>query len=103
MTNIRRAKFHIGDFLLVRRPQPKGQKLQFLWQGPRRVTSVKSEWVYQVETLEDGRAELVHARKLTLYRSDMDGCELEPALLAAAKHSAAVLETAKYIRDILWI
>ena len=105
MTNISRASyigatFHIGDFVLVRRPQPKGHKLQFLWRGPRRVTSVKSEWVYQVEPLDGGKAELVHARRLTLYRSDMDGCEPEPALLAAAKHSEVVVEMAKRIRDI---
>ena len=46
--------------------------LQFFLRGPRRITDRKSEWVYEDEDLVSGKHEVVHVRRLHLYRADMD-------------------------------
>lgn len=89
-TNLRRANFSKGDFVLVRRAQPGGQKLKFVWRGPRRITEALTEWVYEVQNNITDKREVVHARRLHLYRTDMDGQEVLPALLRAAEHSELV-------------
>lgn len=61
----------------MRRAQAGGHKLQFVWQGPRRIAQVKSDWVYEVENIIIVKKILVHARRLNLYRQDMDGKEIE--------------------------
>ena len=71
----------------MRRAQPGGYKLRFVWTGPRRITNVRSDWVFEVENILSGKKEVVHARRLILYRADMDGKEVLPALLKAAEHS----------------
>ena len=99
-TNVRKAQFHVGDFVLVRRARPEAHKLQFLWCGPRRVKDVKSEWVYEVENILTGKREVVHARRLNHYRADMDGTQLSPSLLKIAQHTEARYQTAEALRDI---
>lgn len=47
-TNVVRAKFHLGDMVLVRRGQRKGRKLGFVWSGPWRIFRVLSQWVYDI-------------------------------------------------------
>ena len=42
----------------------------------------------------------VHVRGMVLYRADIDGIEVVPALPKAAKHSEKVVESAPAIRDI---
>ncbi len=59
------ANFEIGDFVLVAAVQP--DKLSALWQGPSRVVSTRSDWVYVVESLVSGKKRDVHATRLQLY------------------------------------
>ena len=75
-TNVQPVNYTIGDFVLVRRSNTGRHKLAFVWQGPQRVTAAKSELVYEVESLVSGKVEIVHARRLRLYRAGMDGKEV---------------------------
>lgn len=86
-TNVQAANFQIGNFVLVRRAQRKGHKLQFVWRGPRRLTAVKSDWVYEVQDLPQAKRGTVHARRLILYRAGLDGHEVDPILMRYAEHS----------------
>jgi len=99
-TNVHCAKFVEGDFVLVRRAQPGGHKLQFVWRGPRRVVGVKSDWVYVVENLISEKKEVVHARRLHLYRVDMDGKEVSPSLRKTAEHSEMSYQILQELRNI---
>ena len=94
-TNLKKVNFTTGDFVLVRRAGPCGHKLKFTWVGPRRITECKSEWVFEVEDLRGKGKETVHARRLCLYRADMDGKKLDERLLKAATHSEAVYQDAR--------
>ena len=99
-TNVHAADFCVGDFVLVRRAVPGKHKLNFKWVGPRRVTAVQSEWVYQVEDLLKQKRAVVHARRLLLYRADMDGKIVSPRLLKAAERSETNYEVAQTIRTL---
>lgn len=84
--NVKPVNLHEGDFVLVRRAVSKGHKLQFIWTGLRRIVSVKSDLLYEVKDLLDSKRAMVHARRLQLYRADMDGKALNPKLQWAAEH-----------------
>ena len=99
-TRVQPVNFQKRDFVLVRRAQNKGHKLKFLWTGPRKVIAVRSDLVFEVENLADGRCETVHARRLILYRADFDGVEVDPQLMRAAEHSEAVYQDAHHLCDI---
>ena len=50
-----------GDFVLVGILNKSKQKLKARWMGPRRITEVFSDWVYEVEDLVTQKREKVHA------------------------------------------
>ena len=99
-TNIKKINFTVGDFVLVRRAVPSEHKMRFTWTGPRRIVNCKSEWVYEVEHLQQSHRETVHARRLILYRSNMDGKPVEENLLKAAAHTEAVYQDVHELRGI---
>ena len=99
-TNVVACNFEVGDFVLVRRSKPGGHKLQFAWQGPRRIVDIKSPWVYEVQDLIEGKSAIVHATRLLKYRGDIDGREVSPKLLRAAQHLEAEYQSVEAIRDI---
>lgn len=99
-THVQVANFHVGDFVLVRRAQPKGHKLQFVWRGPRRIKEVKSEWVYVIEDVLRSRLETVHAARLLFYRGDMVDKEVDPILMSYIEHSDSTYQEAKALRGI---
>lgn len=85
------ANFYVGDFVLVRTAQPiKRHKLSFLWRGPKRIMSTKSDLVYETEDLVSGKRETVHAKRLKLYRAGMVVKPVEDSLLAHAEHSTCI-------------
>ena len=100
MTNIQPVNFTKGDFVLLRKCGKTGHKLSFKWVGPRRVTKCKSELVYEVENICTGAIEVAHARRLRLYRADMDGKEIRPELLRAAEHTESMYQDANALTDI---
>ncbi len=45
----------------------------FQWIGPKRISGVLSDLVYDVTSLVDGKTEQVHASRIQLYRADLNG------------------------------
>lgn len=73
MTRIVRPSFVVGDYVLVRQTRPGGRKLQFEGRGPRPVTTTMTKWTFEVENLLHGKPEVVHARRMLLYRQSLHG------------------------------
>lgn len=90
----------VGDFVLIRRAQDKGHKQSFRRIGPPRVVKVVGELVSDVEIILLKKIERVHAARIILYRSDMDGKEVPPELLEHAEHSERKYELVDEIVDI---
>eukprot|EP00171_Calliarthron_tuberculosum_P001006 IDg1006t1 len=85
--------FANGDYVLVRRAQKKGHKLGFVWRGPRRIKSTKTKLTFEVEDLIHKKCEVIHARRLKLYRADLDGADVSPNLMKHAEHTENCYET----------
>ena len=65
---VRAANFERGDYVLLSCQSDVGRpKLQVIWKGPCRVSSVVSDWVFEVEDLTSGRLSLAHASRLKFY------------------------------------
>jgi hypothetical protein len=65
-----------GDFVLVGILNKSKQKLKARWTGPRRITEVLNDWVYEVEDLITQKKEKVHAERLKFYsESDLEVTE----------------------------
>ena len=94
-TNIQPIDFTEGDFVLVRKPRQTNSKLQFSWSGPRRVVRSRSELVFEIEDLLRKTIDVVHARRMLLYRAGQDWLEISPELLRAAEHTDAQYERAR--------
>lgn len=99
-TNVQNPHFEVGDFFLVRRAQKKGHKLHFVWRGPRRVMAVRSDWIFKVEDLPQGKKETVHCRRLVRYRCGLDGKDVDPILLRFAEQSETTYQDASALKDI---
>lgn len=99
-THVHSAHFVHGDFVLGMCAMGGRHKLSFAWQGQRRVTQVRSEWICEVENIITGKREVVHSRRLRLYRADMEREEVNPALLKAAEHSEWDYQIAEKFHDI---
>jgi hypothetical protein len=57
-----------GDYVLVARIVDTFKpKLKIQWCGPRRITQVLSDWLFDVEDLRDGTVTRHHASRLKLY------------------------------------
>ena len=92
--------FEVGDFVLVRKAQNKGHKLSFRWRGPRRITRVIADTVYEVTSLFDEHSEVVHAARLIKYRSDLDGMQVSDKLLAQAEQIESKFEMVEKLLDV---
>lgn len=99
-TKIITPNFSVGDFVLVRRAQDKGHKLSFKWQGPMRVTKIVSPLVYEVTSITANSSNNVHAVRLKLYRSDMDGKEVSQELLSHATHTESHYENVHALHEL---
>lgn len=84
----------------MRRAQEKGHKQSFVWRGPRKILKVNSNWVFEVENLVTKKREVVHARRLKLYRADMDEVEIDDELISHAEFSETQFEAIKEPKDI---
>lgn len=64
------------------------------------MTSVKSDLVFEVEDLLQRKTEVVNARRLLLYRADMDGKEVHSTLVLAAEHNETAYRDAWALQGI---
>lgn len=86
-TNIAVPGFQKGDFVLVRIPQNKGHKIQFMWKGPKQIHDISHNLICEIEDLLTGSKEFVHARRLTMYKPGMDGKEIDPQLVSHLEYA----------------
>jgi hypothetical protein len=92
--------FSLGDYVLVGTLTcTQGHKLAVKWRGPHLITTVDSDWVYQVEDLLNGFTTAVHASRLKLY-CDQD-LNVTEELLAQIAHQQSGFEVAS-LRDLRW-
>lgn len=99
-THIVPHRFREGDFVLVRRAHDRGHKQEFRWTGPRVVVRVLSETVYEVKCLITEKKEIVHASRLLLYRSDLDGKPVSSRLMKQVEHLEARYEMIERLHNI---
>lgn len=99
-TNLVRPTFTVGDFVLVRRTRKKGHKMSFRWMGPRRITRIISELVYEVENLITHAVEQVHAVRLNIYGAKEEGTTVSAEFLQHAENSEAKYEMVEKLLDI---
>ena len=100
LTRVAASGFKEGDWVLIRKVTPSGHKLRFFWRGPRRIVAVRSDWVYEIENIIDGKREIVHARRMHLYRAEMDGAQATENLKQTAAHLESKYQIAEGIKDI---
>lgn len=99
-TNLVTPNFHVGDFVVVRRQHNKGHKIMFRWVGPRQITLVISDLVYEVTSLTENQYDIIHAARLLLYHSDVDNAEVTPDLMRQAEHLEAKYEIIENLNDM---
>jgi hypothetical protein len=64
-THVRSPSFQVGDYVLVAEHRKSGvSKLLVKWKGPRRIASVKSDYVFVVENLLTNELKAAHATSL---------------------------------------
>ncbi len=68
--------------------------------GPRRITKVLSDLVYEVEHLLTHKIEQVHASRMQLYRVSKDGAQVSKELLEHVECSEARYEIVEKLMDI---
>jgi len=95
-TGIISPNFNVGDFVIVRTSVDKGHKLNYKWVGPRRITAVLNELVYEVTKLDGTKPLNIHCSRLLIYRENMTN-EISEKLRIQADH----LETSYDIVDKL--
>ena len=74
--------------------------MSFRWQGPKRITRVVNNLVYQVTSLISNQTETVHATRICMYRTDMDSVKPSKELLSHAEHTETMYENVKYPRRV---
>lgn len=100
LTTVQAVNLRVGDFVLIRRPQRKGHNLTFVWRGPRRITKAMSEIFFETEDLLTKKIEIVHGRRMVLYRTKLENQPVDPTLLKYIEHGDAQYVIIADIRDI---
>ncbi len=98
-THVHPAQFEISDFVLVaQKVAQDGHKLRLKSRGPRRVTRVLSEHVYEVQDLLTEKHSLIHANRLKSYAdSQLDVAE---ELRDTIEHNNPVCNTFSKLLDL---
>jgi hypothetical protein len=102
---VRAANFERGDYVLLSCQSEVGRpKLQVIWKGPCRVSSVVSDWVFEVEDLTTGRVTVAHASRLKFYADSALGNLKEAKLQAehsAMQHEVQSLNAIRFNSELL--
>jgi hypothetical protein len=97
-THVRYSNFQVGDYVLVTKHHKIGtSKLQVRWKGPRRVASVKSDYMFVVGNLLTKELKAAHATRL-MFNKDKDLHDTAE-LAQAAKHNDHELYVVSKILD----
>jgi Chromo (CHRromatin Organisation MOdifier) domain len=97
-THVRSPNFQVGDYVLVAEHRKSGvSKLQAKLKGPRRVASVKSDYLFVVENLLTKELKAAHATRLRLYMNK--DLNVTAELAQAADHNDRQLYVVSKILD----
>jgi hypothetical protein len=97
-THVRSPKFQVGDYLLVAEHRESGvSKFQVKWNGPRRVASVESNYVFVIENLLTTELKAAHATRLRFYKDKEPNVTAE--LAQADEHNGHQLYVVSKILD----
>jgi hypothetical protein len=97
-THVRSPNFQAGDYVLAVEHRKSGvSKLQVKWKGPRRVASVKSDYVFVVENLLTKELKAAHVTRLRFYKDKKLNVTAE--LAQAAEHNDHQLYVVSKILD----
>jgi hypothetical protein len=67
--NVNCPNISVGDFVLVANVSSKsGGKIRARWLGPRRITAVDTDGLFEVEALISGERTIMHSARLKFYR-----------------------------------
>jgi Chromo (CHRromatin Organisation MOdifier) domain len=95
---VRSPNFQVGDYVLVAEHRKGGvSKLQVKWKVPRRVASVKSDYVFVVENLLTKELKAGHATRLRFYKDKELNVTAE--LAQVAEHNDHQLNVVSKILD----
>jgi hypothetical protein len=97
-THVRSPNFQVGDYVLVAEHRKSGvSKLQVKWKGPRRVASVKSDYVFVLENLLTKELKAAQATRLRFNKAKELNVTAE--LAQAAEHNDHQLYVVSIILD----
>jgi hypothetical protein len=97
-THVRSPNFQVDDYVLVAEHRKSGvSKLQVKWNGPRRIASEESDYVFVVENLRTKELKAAHATRLRFYK-DKD-LNVTAELAQAAEHNDHKLYVVSKILD----
>lgn len=98
-THVRSINFEIGDFVLVvKRSEKQGNNLRVTWKGPRRISRVASELIFECEDFINRTHALFHANRLKLYADSKQHVSEE--LLDSMDHNDPHLNTVEAILNL---
>jgi Chromo (CHRromatin Organisation MOdifier) domain len=97
-THLRSPNFQVGDYVLVAEHRKSGtSQLQVKWEGPRRVASVESDYVFVEENLLTKELKAAHATRFRFYKDKELNVTAE--LAKAAEHNDHQLYVVSKILD----
>lgn len=98
-THVIDVNFEIGDYVLVaQRLARNGHKLRVIWSGPRRISRIVSDLVYECEDLINGKHMAYHANRLKIY-ADLH-LNVTEELLDTVEHNDPHLNTVQELLDL---
>ena len=86
--------------LVAKRVSAKVRKMQVRWKGPKRISRVASDFVFEVQDLIDQSHALVHANRLKLYVDSQ--LELTENRLDSIDHKDPHYNTAEELLALLF-
>lgn len=101
-TNVKLINFQKCDFVLIRRAVRSKHKIDHIWKGAKRILEVILGLVYDVVDIfgEEPKRERVHAKRMVLYRPNMEDKEVDESLLKYAEYSSSAYEVAVTLRGL---
>jgi hypothetical protein len=98
-THVQPANFTVGDFVLVaQRIQNDQHKLRVKWRGPKRVTRVCSECIFEVRSLLTLQHVLIYGNRLKIYTDSK--LNVIDTLLDTIAHNDSHLNTVPKLLDL---
>lgn len=99
-TNVIQLSFTVGDFVLVRRVEDTGNKLNIRCIGPRHITNVVNDLFYEVSRFDGPKVERAPCVCLKLYRASDENNPVFPEMLELAERTESKYEIVECFNDV---